>query len=540
MSSSSWAYVDVERAEFWHFLSSRFWQVYMPGKFANNKYSRRMGDAIEKRFFKSKAGKNLWNKHGREYFPHQGWRLGCNIGWEIAGAGLMYLDHRSVNWLTMLKDSVSPIGLMLYPVGQVIGQSYLELEVFEKQFAKRKFFQRSLGKYLSPLLVERMGVPWERATIGNAASRFLGLGIGTYLSWSLFDLGHNLAFKRRLDFSVFDWDAHKALAMAGFTYGGYMGHNVGYKMSQKVFGVADEAAALKEKGLIQRALSTKLYENFATKINRSAYALTSKIPEMRAINPMKQAYKAYVAIANRIGKQHAVLERLAGINHGYVAAPVNALFCFILADNLPKILTEIEEWLLISEYEKMEEPVDIYAHYKNINNEQDRLAFVDEILAGANDHLEDTLESISDFILDERNYPEGLTDEERKKLKSAAKELMSKKGILFDNSIMAGIMSNAILDEAYEEIDSITDTLSMREFITTNFAPAFGAEEYKTILANDLEEGLDNGDLQIDKVKENLKIYTEFGLPQLINSQIEQSMLAVDDGSLGDIDQYFE
>lgn len=491
----SFAYVDVERAEFAHFLISRFGQL-----FGSKTIWKKSNPYVLKldKYMKSPNGKAMFDKYGPEWPAHFGWRLGCNLGWEVAGALIMIRDHRKVNLKTVMQDSLSP-GLLLYPFGQVAGQAMAgdAALTFLNKYTKQKMMNQTL----SWLLVEEAGVPkiLEKQSIQKSASRLFGVGLGTYLGFALFDLGHNIFYKKQPLLKSFAWDKYKALAMAGFTYGGYVGHNFGFWLSWKY--------------LFPKIFSMNSYQRLVGK--SAAYIIKSgnkNIAEM----PPKERFK--FRLAEKMTNQDKLKDTLLWQGSQWTASVVNALSCAFFAWAIPTAVREIEEWLTENEWENFTEPDDTYEIYSSMP-EKERLGYVDSILKEINDQIEKTIKSAAEEIMD--------TDQEGENLNIASsalaveERLRDQKVAMFDSIIVMGLNTQAILSIVDAKISDIKNSADLLKFVEEEYIPVMGLENYSELLIRDLKKDLEETKgKNIPEIRDNLRVFMNAAIPQIYSSHI--------------------
>ena len=502
ISSNSFAYVDIERATYWHFLLSRWGQTYAPpiGYKLGTK-----GIDIGSKFIQSEKVKTILSgKYTKEFAPHLAWRLGCNIGWEVAGAALMIHDHRSVNLSTIMEDSALTPGLLLYPFGQVIGQSMggdAMLSILNR-YTKEKM----LNSTLSWLLVEEAGVPqvWGPATLQKAASRFFGLALGTYLAWSLFDLGHNLIYQKQPWQNAFSWSRYKILAMAGFTYGGYLGHNVGFTLSNKK--------------LLPYTFGTKLYSRLAEKAQSYVLKIEPELENLSKLSPKRFLYRSAKGILNR--------DVLLWRGSQYIAMPVNALFCFILSQVLPAGLKAIEEWLTIKEWNDLEEPQDSYQIYSAKPDDKSKLEFVDDTLSKVNEGMDMAISALADSLKTVADTNSAKSQETSDSIDKLASNLKESKGILFDLSLIMAANQNAVLEIAHKKIDDIKTSEDLTNFVSNELLPIYSLEDYETVFADQAQELLNksNSPDSIANIKTNLHALVQFTLPEIYLGKVTKNI----------------
>ncbi len=240
------------------FASSRVGQVYLPGA----------GVTILSPFY-TIAGQTMAPRLSHalssvtsEYIAHVSWRLGCDQGY-LAAKELKRNNYTSVYSYLMgstspdnphpilahnLDQTITPTALLLFGLGQVIGQRYFGNTLVTKTLKQSEFFNKKMGKVSSIALYDRFGWPvtyGETVARSEVVGKMSGILLGTYLGWSLNDFGWQLANWRKFSTDSFSeympyygnpefGSINKGWGILGFTVGGFLGHNIGATIGDRL------------------------------------------------------------------------------------------------------------------------------------------------------------------------------------------------------------------------------------------------------------------------------------------------------------------
>lgn len=236
------------------FASSRMGQLYLPGS----------GVALFRPLLL--MGKQIWAPGMSQaltglastYVAHVSWRLGCDQGYWVRKEmkfnlhssvdsflfGSMVKDARHPILSHRLNQTITPLALLMFGVGQTIGQAFFN-PLIHKVLKKSPFFRKKLGPKLSATAYDVDGWPvlGKRFTRADSISKIMGIFIGTYIGWSLNDLSWQLTNWRKFSFDPFSeympyygnddfGSANKGWGILGFTVGGFFGHNIFASLSE--------------------------------------------------------------------------------------------------------------------------------------------------------------------------------------------------------------------------------------------------------------------------------------------------------------------
>lgn len=231
------------------FASSRVGQVYLPAmgvSLLSPIYSLSTG-LMGAGFMRSLGGLST------DYIAHVAWRLGCDQGY-LAAKELKFDEYPDVQGFlfgqsdltskhptlaSLHNQTLTPTALLLFGVGQVLGQRYFG-PFMSKQFSKFKLFNTKMGSTASQSFMDMYGWPvvGTRFLRSDALGKISGILMGTYLGWSLNDFGWQLANWRKVSLDGFSeympyygnedfGSIDKGWGILGFTVGGFLGHNIG-------------------------------------------------------------------------------------------------------------------------------------------------------------------------------------------------------------------------------------------------------------------------------------------------------------------------
>lgn len=250
------------------FASSRMGQVYLPGAgvaLLQPMYimaSHSMG---------SVAALKL-SGLATDYVAHVAWRLGCDQGY-LGAKELKFNEYPSLDsyfngtrgvyqnsalesldpWGVKtnnpmlshhLNQTISPLGLLFFGAGQVLGQRFFG-PFLSEQFSKLSFFRKNMSPLSSATFMDVYGWPVAGGIFPRhqAVGKIGGILMGTYLGWSLNDFGWQMAYWHKISGDTFSeympyfgnddfGSVNKGWGILGFTVGGFLGHNVGASLAQ--------------------------------------------------------------------------------------------------------------------------------------------------------------------------------------------------------------------------------------------------------------------------------------------------------------------
>lgn len=125
-----------------------------------------------------------------------------------------------------LKEQWNPTSFLLYGGGQAFGQ-FIVPGYLNRFMKSRGLLQQTITNQNLRGAVWQGGRNYLNLTWGEASSKFAGISIGTYLGWSLFDMGLDNDDSITYPLLHYSPIGDMGSTLMGFTAGGYLGQNVG-------------------------------------------------------------------------------------------------------------------------------------------------------------------------------------------------------------------------------------------------------------------------------------------------------------------------